>query len=106
MTVGGERVAAIVLESVIEVLYAAEDADDVAEANAAVDGPGESIPWAQVMAEFELQARLTCPLGCQPAPDNAAVSLRLRGVPWPGAPWPGAPWPETPWSRVPWSRVR
>jgi len=40
--------------SVIEVLYAAEDADDAAEADAAVDEPGESIPWEQVKTNLGL----------------------------------------------------
>jgi hypothetical protein len=51
LTVGGERVAAIVPESVIEVLRTAEDA---AEADAAMDEPGESIPWERVKAELDL----------------------------------------------------
>jgi len=45
LTIGGERVAAIVPESVIEALRAVEDAEDAAEADAAMDEPGESIPW-------------------------------------------------------------
>ena len=44
LTVHGERVAAIVPESVIEALRAAEDAEDAAEADVAMDEPGESIP--------------------------------------------------------------
>lgn len=51
LTIGGERVAAIVPESVIEALRVAEDA---AEADAAMDEPGESIPWEQVKAELGL----------------------------------------------------
>ena len=51
LTVHGERVAAIVPESVIEALRAAEDA---AEADVAMDEPGESIPWEQVKAELDL----------------------------------------------------
>ena len=43
--------AAIVPESVIEALRAAEDA---AEADVAMDEPGESIPWEQVKAELDL----------------------------------------------------
>jgi hypothetical protein len=48
LTVRGERVAA-------EALRAAEDADDAAEADVAMDEPGESIPWEQVKAELELR---------------------------------------------------
>ena len=47
LTIRGERVAAIVPESVIEALRAAEDAEDAAEADAAMDEPGESIPWSR-----------------------------------------------------------
>jgi len=54
LTIHGERVAAIVPESVIEALRAAEDAEDAAEADAAMDEPGESIPWEQVKAELNL----------------------------------------------------
>jgi hypothetical protein len=54
LTVGGKRIAAIVPESVIEALRAAEDAEDAAEADAAMDEPGESIPWEQVKAELDL----------------------------------------------------
>ena len=54
LTVHGERVAAIVPESVIEALRAAEDAEDAAEADVAMDEPGESIPWEQVKAELDL----------------------------------------------------
>jgi antitoxin Phd len=54
LTVGGKRVAAIVPESVVEALRAAEDAEDAAEADAAMDEPGESIPWEQVKAELDL----------------------------------------------------
>lgn len=54
LTIGGERVAAIVPESVIEAFRAAEDAEDTAEADAAMDEPGESIPWEQVKAELDL----------------------------------------------------
>ena len=52
LTVHGERVAAIVPESVIEALRAAEDAEDAAEADVAMDEPGEPIPWEQVKAEI------------------------------------------------------
>ena len=58
LTIHGERVAAIVPESVIDALRAAEDAEDAAEADTAMDEPGESIPWEQVKAELDLQA---CP---------------------------------------------
>jgi hypothetical protein len=54
LTVHGERVAAIVPESVIEALRAAEDAEDAAEADVAMDEPGESIPWEPVKAELDL----------------------------------------------------
>jgi hypothetical protein len=52
LTVGGKRVAAIVPESVIAALRAAEDAEDAAEADAAWDEPGESIPLEELEAEF------------------------------------------------------
>ena len=51
LTIGAERVAAIVPESVIEALRVAEDAEDTAEADAAMDEPGESVPWEHVKAE-------------------------------------------------------
>lgn len=54
LTIAGERVAAIVPESLIEALRAAEDAEDIAEADAAMDEPGESIPWDQLKAELDL----------------------------------------------------
>jgi predicted secreted Zn-dependent protease len=54
LTIHGERVAAIVPESVIEALRAAEDAEDAAEADAAMDEPGEPVPWEQVKAELDL----------------------------------------------------
>lgn len=54
LTIHGKRVAAIVPESVIEALRAAEDAEDAAEADAAMEEPGESIPWEQVKAELGL----------------------------------------------------
>ena len=54
LTVHGERVAAIVPESVLDALRAAEDAEDAAEADAAMDELGESIPWEQVKAELDL----------------------------------------------------
>ena len=46
---------AIVPESVIEALRAAEDAEDAPEADVAMDEPGESIPWEQVKAELDLR---------------------------------------------------
>ncbi|MBI1759551.1 MAG: prevent-host-death protein [Actinobacteria bacterium] len=52
LTVGGERVAAIVPESMIEALRAAEDAEDAAEADAAMDEPGASVSWEQVKTEL------------------------------------------------------
>lgn len=54
LTIRGERVAAIVPESLIEALRTAEDAEDAAEADAAMDEPGESVPWEQVKAELGL----------------------------------------------------
>lgn len=44
--------AAIVPESVIEALHTAEDAEDVAEAEAAWDEPDESVPVEELEAEF------------------------------------------------------
>ena len=44
--------AAVVPESVLDTLRAAEDAEDAAEADAGMDEPGESIPWEQVKAEL------------------------------------------------------
>ncbi len=54
VAIGGERVAAIVPESVIEALRAAEDAGDAADADAAMDEDGEDIPWEAVKAELGL----------------------------------------------------
>jgi hypothetical protein len=54
LTIRGERVAAIVPESLVEALRAAEDAEDAAEADAAMDEPGESIPWERVKTELGL----------------------------------------------------
>jgi hypothetical protein len=52
ITEGGRRIAAIVPESMVEALRAAEDAEDAAEADAAWDEPGQSIPLEQIEAEF------------------------------------------------------
>jgi hypothetical protein len=54
LTIRGERVAAIVPEAVIDALRAAEDAEDAAEADAAMNEPGESIPLEELEAEFGL----------------------------------------------------
>ena len=54
ITVHGERLAAIVPESALDVLRAAEDAEDAGEADAAMDEPGEDVPWEQVRAELDL----------------------------------------------------
>lgn len=53
LTVSGVSVAAVVPESVISALSAAEDADEEADADAAMDEPGPSLPWEQVKAELE-----------------------------------------------------
>jgi hypothetical protein len=55
LTIHGERVAAIVPESLIEALRAAEDAEDAAEADAAMSEPGDSIPLEELEAEFGLE---------------------------------------------------
>jgi hypothetical protein len=52
ITEGGQRIAAIVPESMVEALLAAEDAEDAAEADSAWEEPGESIPLEQIEAEF------------------------------------------------------
>jgi hypothetical protein len=54
LTIHGERVAAIVPESLIDTLRDAEDAEDAAEADAAMDEPGESVSWEQAKAELGL----------------------------------------------------
>ncbi len=52
ITEGGQRLAAIVPESMLEALRDAEDAEDAAEADAAWDEPGHSIPLEDLEAEF------------------------------------------------------
>jgi hypothetical protein len=52
LTIAGERVAAIVPESVVGALIAAEDAEDAAEADAAWEEPGDSVPLDELEAEF------------------------------------------------------
>jgi hypothetical protein len=52
LTVRGERVAAIVPESMLDALRAAEDAEDAAEADAAMDEPGESVSLEELESEF------------------------------------------------------
>lgn len=54
LTIHGERVAAIVPESLIETLRAAEDAEDGAEAEAAKAEPGDPIRLEELEAEFGL----------------------------------------------------
>lgn len=54
LTIHGERVAAIVPESVLDALRAAEDAEDAAEAEAAMNENGDSIPLEELEAEFGL----------------------------------------------------
>jgi len=54
ITVGGQRVAAIVPESLIEALRAAEDAEDAAAADEAFAEGGQAVPLAEVAAEFGL----------------------------------------------------
>ena len=52
VTIAGERVAAIVPQSVLDALHAAEDAEDAAEADVSWDEPGEDIPLEELEAEF------------------------------------------------------
>ncbi len=55
ITRGGERIVAIVPESVLrDLLAAAEDAADAADADESWDEPGEDVPWEQVKAELGL----------------------------------------------------
>jgi hypothetical protein len=55
LTIRGERVAAIVPESVVvESLRVAEDAEDAAEADEAMNEPGESFSWRKIKAELDL----------------------------------------------------
>jgi len=54
LTIHGERVAAIVPESVVEALHAAEDAEDAADADEAMDESGESVSWRELKAELGL----------------------------------------------------
>ena len=49
LTIAGERVAAIVPETIIEALRAAEDAED---ADAAMDEPASSVPWDKIKSEL------------------------------------------------------
>jgi mRNA interferase RelE/StbE len=52
ITEGGQRLAAIVPESMLEALRDAEDAEDAAEADAAWDELGGSIPLEDLEAEL------------------------------------------------------
>jgi hypothetical protein len=54
LTIHGERVAAIVPESVLDALRAAEDAEDAVEAEASMREPGDSVPLEDLEAEFGL----------------------------------------------------
>jgi hypothetical protein len=58
ITEGGERIAAIVpewlLEMVLRHLEAVEDTIDIADADAAWDDPDNDVPWEQVEAELGL----------------------------------------------------
>jgi hypothetical protein len=49
---GGQRLAAIVPEPMLEALRDAEDTEDAAEADAAWDEPGGPIPLEDLQAEF------------------------------------------------------
>lgn len=74
LTINGERVAAIVPESVLDALRAAEDAEDAAEADAAMEEPGESVPWEQIKAELGLQGSTAWP----PTPSTSGRMLAVR----------------------------
>jgi hypothetical protein len=52
ITEGGQRLVAIVPESVLDALQASEDAEDAAEADAAWEEPGESIPLKVLETEL------------------------------------------------------
>jgi hypothetical protein len=54
LTIQGKRVAAIVPESVVEAFRLAEDAEDAAEADEAMDESGESVSWRKLRTEFGL----------------------------------------------------
>jgi hypothetical protein len=54
LTIQGERVAAIVPESVIEAFRAAEDSEDSAEADEAMGESGESVAWRDLKDELGL----------------------------------------------------
>lgn len=77
LTINAERVAAIVPESVLDALRAAEDAEDAedaAEADAAMEEPGESVPWEQIKAELGLQGSTAWP----PTPSTSGRMLAVR----------------------------
>ncbi len=54
LTVNAERVVAIVPESVLDVLRAAEDTEDEAKTDAPMEEPGEPTAWEQVKAVLGL----------------------------------------------------
>jgi len=59
---------------VLDALRAAEDAEDIAEADAAMEEPGESIPWEQVKTEFGLSVGAAWP----PTPSTSGRALAAR----------------------------